>query len=90
MSGEPTSRAGDMRCQCLTPETDDGSFPHLYVTQVALDAANEAFNTSAGRLRKLYAIEKLSGNLDAKQHAVGHHGAGVDPAEPNRLAQITT
>ena len=31
--------------------------------QVALDAANEAFNTSAGRLRKLYAIEKLSGNL---------------------------
>jgi len=30
--------------------------------EVALDAANEAFNTSAGRLRKLYAIEKLSGN----------------------------
>ncbi|CAK9044252.1 Uncharacterized protein SCF082_LOCUS25174 [Durusdinium trenchii] len=31
--------------------------------EVALDAANEAFNTSAGRLRKLYAIEKLSGNF---------------------------
>jgi len=30
--------------------------------EVALDAANEAFNASAGRLRKLYAIEKLSGN----------------------------
>ena len=32
-------------------------------TEVALDAANEAFNASAGRLRKLYAIEKLSGHL---------------------------
>ncbi|CAJ1354866.1 unnamed protein product [Effrenium voratum] len=31
--------------------------------EVALDAANEAFNASAGRLRKLYAIEKLSGNF---------------------------
>merc|ERR1719160_1318349 len=30
--------------------------------EVALDAANEAFNASAGRLRKLYAIEKLAGN----------------------------
>jgi len=29
---------------------------------VALKAANEAFNASAGRLRKLYAIEKLCGN----------------------------
>merc|ERR1712232_962972 len=29
---------------------------------VALNAANEAFNASAGRLRKLYAIEKLAGN----------------------------
>jgi len=29
---------------------------------VALQAANEAFNASAGRLRKLYAIEKLCGN----------------------------
>lgn len=29
---------------------------------VALAAANDAFNASAGRLRKLYAIEKLSGN----------------------------
>ena len=35
----------------------------VHSIQVALDAANEAFNTSAGRLRKLYAIEKLSGNL---------------------------
>mmetsp|Transcript_57380 Transcript_57380/g.167993 ORF Transcript_57380/g.167993 Transcript_57380/m.167993 type:complete len:530 (-) Transcript_57380:78-1667(-) len=30
--------------------------------EVALDAANEAFNASAGRLRKLYAVEKLAGN----------------------------
>lgn len=30
--------------------------------KVALDAANEAFNASAGRLRKLYAVEKLAGN----------------------------
>lgn len=30
--------------------------------EVALEAANEAFNASAGRLRKLYAIEKLQGN----------------------------
>jgi hypothetical protein len=36
------------------------------MAKVALDAANEAFNTSAGRLRKLYAIEKLSGNLSLK------------------------
>lgn len=31
--------------------------------EVAVDAANEAFNASAGRLRKLLAIEKLVGNL---------------------------
>lgn len=30
--------------------------------EVALEAANEAFNASAGRLRKMYAIEKLAGN----------------------------
>jgi len=30
--------------------------------EVALDAANEAFNAQAGRLRKLYAVEKLAGN----------------------------
>jgi len=30
--------------------------------EVARDAANEAFNASAGRLRKLYAVEKLAGN----------------------------
>merc|ERR1712136_323745 len=30
--------------------------------EVALEAANNAFNASAGRLRKLYAIEKLQGN----------------------------
>jgi hypothetical protein len=30
--------------------------------EVAVDAANEAFNASAGRLRKLFAIEKLVGN----------------------------
>merc|ERR1719181_1226288 len=30
--------------------------------EVALEAANEAFNATAGRLRKLYAIEKLGGN----------------------------
>lgn len=30
--------------------------------EVALEAANEAFNASAGKLRKLYAIEKLAGN----------------------------
>eukprot|EP00930_Biecheleria_cincta_P079329 TRINITY_DN6711_c0_g1_i1.p1 TRINITY_DN6711_c0_g1~~TRINITY_DN6711_c0_g1_i1.p1 ORF type:complete len:541 (+),score=141.28 TRINITY_DN6711_c0_g1_i1:41-1624(+) len=30
--------------------------------EVALDAANEAFAAAAGRLRKLYAVEKLAGN----------------------------
>merc|ERR1719421_2686717 len=30
--------------------------------EVALEGANEAFNASAGRLRKLFAIEKLQGN----------------------------
>merc|ERR1711998_90780 len=29
---------------------------------VALEAANEAFNASAGRLKKLWAVEKLGGN----------------------------
>merc|ERR1719316_2559592 len=29
---------------------------------VALEAANEAFQASAGRLRKIYAVEKLAGN----------------------------
>merc|ERR1712046_433632 len=29
---------------------------------VALDAANEAFNASAGRLRTMWALEKLAGN----------------------------
>merc|ERR1719217_1943698 len=31
-------------------------------TEVALAAASEAFQASAGRLRKLYAVEKLAGN----------------------------
>merc|ERR1719335_1390327 len=30
--------------------------------EVALEAANEAFQASAGRLRKIWAIEKLAGN----------------------------
>jgi hypothetical protein len=30
--------------------------------EIAMEAANQAFNASAGRLRKLYAIEKLAGN----------------------------
>merc|ERR1719390_202879 len=30
--------------------------------EVALEAANEAFNASAGRLRKIWAVEKLAGN----------------------------
>merc|ERR1719240_284163 len=30
--------------------------------EVALEAANEAFQGSAGRLRKIYAVEKLAGN----------------------------
>merc|ERR1719272_1834320 len=30
--------------------------------EVAMEAANEAFNASAGRLKKLWAIEKLGGN----------------------------
>merc|ERR1719160_297022 len=30
--------------------------------EVALEAANEAFQASAGRLRKIYAVEKLAGN----------------------------
>jgi len=39
-----------------------GNF-ELWRHEVAQDAANEAFNASAGRLRKLYAVEKLTGNL---------------------------
>jgi len=35
---------------------------HEWRHEVALDAVNEAFNASAGRLRKLYAVEKLAGN----------------------------
>ncbi|CAK9003328.1 unnamed protein product [Durusdinium trenchii] len=43
-------------------ETDDVDRNRGEGDGVALDAANEAFNASAGRLRKLYAVEKLAGN----------------------------
>jgi len=40
------------------PQAESSSNPtdHSAADQVALDAANEAFNASAGRLRKLYAV----------------------------------
>merc|ERR1719235_2612851 len=48
----------DRRKEANKRRADFESWRH----EVALEAANEAFNTSAGRLRKLYAIEKLAGN----------------------------
>lgn len=48
----------DRRKEANKRRADFESWRH----EVALEAANEAFNASAGRLRKLYAIEKLQGN----------------------------
>jgi hypothetical protein len=48
----------DRRKEANKRRADFESWRH----EVALEAANEAFNASAGRLRKLYAIEKLAGN----------------------------
>lgn len=48
----------DRRKEMNKRRTDFEAWRH----EVALEAANEAFNASAGRLRKLYAIEKLQGN----------------------------
>jgi DNA repair exonuclease SbcCD ATPase subunit len=49
----------DRRKEANKRRADFESWRH----EVALEAANEAFNASAGRLRKLYAIEKLAGNM---------------------------
>merc|ERR1719276_314249 len=48
----------DRRKEANRRRADFESWRH----DVALEAANEAFNASAGRLRKLYAVEKLAGN----------------------------
>mmetsp|Transcript_51226 Transcript_51226/g.91208 ORF Transcript_51226/g.91208 Transcript_51226/m.91208 type:complete len:507 (-) Transcript_51226:84-1604(-) len=48
----------DRRKEANKRRADFESWRH----EVALEAANEAFNASAGQLRKLYAIEKLAGN----------------------------
>merc|ERR1712100_476192 len=48
----------DKRKEANKRRADFESWRH----EVALEAANEAFQASAGRLRKLYAIEKLAGN----------------------------
>merc|ERR1719223_1963538 len=48
----------DRRKEANKRRADFESWRH----EVALEAANEAFNASAGKLRKLYAVEKLQGN----------------------------
>merc|ERR1712196_222327 len=64
---ERLMRNGAMECMVGTLQTKRngikrrGDFER-WRHEVALEAANEAFQGSAGRLRKLYAVEKLAGN----------------------------
>jgi len=60
-------REGAMTCMTGTLQTKKNAIKRRadferWRHEVALEAANEAFQASAGRLRKLYAIEKLAGN----------------------------
>merc|ERR1712118_437353 len=64
---ERSMRQGAMNCMNGTLQTKRNAIKRRadferWRHEVALEAANEAFNASAGRLRKLYAIEKLAGN----------------------------
>eukprot|EP00811_Abedinium_folium_P030482 NODE_4886_length_1834_cov_3.632103.p1 GENE.NODE_4886_length_1834_cov_3.632103~~NODE_4886_length_1834_cov_3.632103.p1 ORF type:complete len:543 (-),score=156.77 NODE_4886_length_1834_cov_3.632103:204-1727(-) len=57
--------------------------------RVALEAANEAFNASAGRLRKLCAIEKLAGNmLQETQNEHNHQSAKAEEGF-KKLREVT-
>merc|ERR1719217_842667 len=60
-------RDGAMQCMQGTLQTKKNAIQRRadferWRHQVALEAANEAFQASAGRLRKIYAVEKLAGN----------------------------
>merc|ERR1711904_322704 len=60
-------REGAMNCMVGTLQTKRNGIKRRadferWRHEGALEAANEAFQASAGRLRKLYAIEKLAGN----------------------------
>merc|ERR1712118_588609 len=64
---ERSMRQGAMNCMNGTLQTKRNAIKRRadferWRHEVALEAANEAFQASAGRLRKLYAIEKLAGN----------------------------
>jgi len=64
---ERAVREGAMNCMTGTLQSKQNSIKRRadferWRHEVALEAANEAFQASAGRLRKLYAIEKLAGN----------------------------
>merc|ERR1719449_114198 len=64
---ERNMRSGAMDCMTGTLQTKRNAIKRRadferWRHEVALEAANEAFQASAGRLRKLYAIEKLAGN----------------------------
>jgi len=57
--------------------------------KVALEAANEAFNASAGRLRKLCAIEKLAGNSLQKMQDEQNGKSRETEAAFKRLRDVT-
>merc|ERR1712118_517898 len=64
---ERSMREGAMNCMVGTLQTKRNGIKRRadferWRHEVALEAANEAFQACAGRLRKLYAIEKLAGN----------------------------
>merc|ERR1712193_446939 len=64
---ERSMREGAMNCMGGTLQTKRNGIKRRadferWRHEVALEAVNEAFQASAGRLRKLYAIEKLAGN----------------------------
>merc|ERR1719197_938856 len=64
---ERAMREGAMTCMNGTLQTKRNAIKRRadferWRHEVALEAANEAFQASAGRLRKIYAVEKLAGN----------------------------
>jgi len=71
----------DRRKEANKRRADFESWRH----EVALEAANEAFNASAGRLRKLYAIEKLAGNCLQK---ITHEQVDRSQTTENGFQQI--
>merc|ERR1719387_2812092 len=75
----------EARREAIKRRADFDSWRH----EVALEAANEAFNRSAGRLRKLYAIEKLAGNSLQKRNFEQVERSQVTEDGFQRIREVT-